>query len=290
MIDWIKRRTLFQFFFSILQNSWFAGFIQGEIWTGKSKYLCVPGLNCYSCPAAWGSCPIGSLQTVIGTAKYQFSFYVTGTLALFGVIFGRFICGWFCPFGFVQELLHRIPTSKHIINGRYLKYIKYLVLIVFVIIMPIFVVNIAGMGDPWFCKLLCPAGTLEGAVPLLAVNKPLRQAAGLLFDWKITILIVILLLAVFIYLPFCRFLCPLGAIYGLFNRISFVSLNVNKQKCIDCGLCAQVCGMGVDPCKNSASPECIRCGKCVSSCRQQAISLNIMPGEACMPVNGNNVN
>lgn len=271
----LNKRLIIQLLASIGQNSWFTGFVQGRIWTGKSKYLCVPGLNCYSCPGAWGSCPLGSLQAVIGAAQYQLSLYIGGMLTLFGVVFGRFICGWLCPFGLIQDLLYKIPGPKYHFRGTYLRYLKYVLLLVLVILLPLLLVNKIGMGDPWFCKLICPVGTLEGAVPLLALNPSLRQAVGMLFVWKLVVLVFIILLAVITYRPFCRFLCPLGAIYGLFNKISFVQLVVDKSSCVACGTCSQVCGMGVQPTLNSTSSECIRCGKCVSNCSQRALKLSL---------------
>ncbi len=128
----------------------------------------MPGLNCYSCPAASGACPIGAFQAVVGSSKFSFSYYVTGFLILLGVLLGRFICGFLCPFGWFQELLHKIPTKK--LSTRKLKplrYLKYAVLLVMVFLLPAFLVNDVGMGDPFFCKYLCPQGVLEGGYPAL---------------------------------------------------------------------------------------------------------------------------
>ena len=137
--------------------------------------VCVPGLNCYSCPAASGACPIGSFQAVVGSSKFRFSYYITGILILLGVLLGRFICGFLCPFGWFQELLHKIPTKKFSTKRlRPLTYLKYIILVVTVFLLPLLVVNELGLGDPYFCKYLCPQGVLEGAIPLSLVNSGIR--------------------------------------------------------------------------------------------------------------------
>ena len=105
-------RSLIQAAATLLTNIHLPNFLKGGIYQGKGKAVCVPGLNCYSCPAASGACPIGSFQAVVGSSKFAFSYYITGFLILLGVLLGRFICGFLCPFGWFQELLHKIPTRK----------------------------------------------------------------------------------------------------------------------------------------------------------------------------------
>ena len=206
---------------ALLSNLHLPNFLKGEIYRGAGKTVCVPGLNCYSCPAASGACPIGALQTVAGSAKYGFSYYITGTLILLGVLLGRFICGFLCPFGWFQELLHKIPTKKFSTKKlKYLTWIKYAVLLVTVFLLPALAVNDVGMGDPFFCKYICPQGVLEGAIPLSVVNSGIRSALGALFAWKFSVLIAVTAVSVFFYRPFCKWLCPLGAFYALLNKVS----------------------------------------------------------------------
>ena len=258
---------------TILTNIHLPNFFKGEIYRGDAKTVCVPGLNCYSCPGAAGSCPIGAFQAVVGSSKFKFSYYVTGILILLGVLLGRFICGFLCPFGWFQELLHKIPSPK--LSTRKLKplrYLKYGILLVMVILLPMVVVNELGMGDPFFCKYLCPQGVLEGAIPLSITNEGIRTALGVLFSWKAFVLLAVILGSVFFYRPFCKWLCPLGAFYALLNRVSLFQMKVDKDKCVSCGACAKACKMDVDVTKQPNHAECIRCGMCMKSCPTHAIS------------------
>lgn len=259
---------------TLLTNIHLPNFVKGGIYQGKGKAVCVPGLNCYSCPAASGACPIGSFQAVVGSSKYKFSYYITGFLILLGVLLGRFICGFLCPFGWLQDLLHKIPTKK--LSTKKLKpltYIKYAVLLFAVVLLPVLIVNDLGMGDPYFCKYICPQGVLEGALPLSAVNEGIRSALGKLFSWKLVVLISVVVLSVLFYRPFCKWLCPLGAFYALFNKVSLFGMKVDEHKCVSCGKCAKVCKMDVDVTKTPNSTECIRCGKCISACPTDAVSF-----------------
>lgn len=273
--EWPRHR--FQALWALLTNSYLIGFVQGKIYKGKLKNLCVPGLNCYSCPGAVGSCPIGSLQAVIGNWNFKFAFYVAGFLVFVGALIGRFVCGWLCPFGLVQDLLHKIPFPKKIKTFRgdkLLRKLKYVILAVFVILLPLYLVDIMDQGSPYFCKLICPAGTLEGGIPLVLLNKSMRRAIGWLYVWKNVLLAVAVLLSILIYRPFCKYICPLGAIYSVFNPISVFKYRVDKNKCTQCGACAKVCKMQVNPSKTPNHPECIRCGQCKKICPTGAITAN----------------
>ena len=267
-------RTWVQIGFAALSNGYAAGFLGGNIYKGTLKFLCVPGLNCYSCPGALGSCPIGAFQSVLASRGYQFAFYVSGFLIFFGAVLGRLTCGWLCPFGLVQDLLHKLPfprKRKLLPGDRWLKFLKYAVLAGFVIILPLTVLDIVGQGQPWFCKFICPSGTLFAGIPLVAANPPLQAALGWLFTWKAAILVVLLLLSLWVYRPFCRYLCPLGAIYGLFNPIALYRFRVDADKCTHCGACQQVCSFHIPVPEHPNSPDCIRCGACLRACPHGAI-------------------
>ncbi|MBQ6364641.1 MAG: 4Fe-4S binding protein [Lachnospiraceae bacterium] len=277
-LQWDKirptKRRLIQLYAALLYNAHLRGFVDGEIFQGKSKALCVPGFNCYSCPGAIGACPLGSLQNALAASGRHAGFYMYGILLLFGLTLGRTICGWICPLGLIQELLYKVPTYKLKKNRitHALTYLKYVLLAVFVIAIPLWHGLREGMAVPGFCKYICPAGTLEGAVGLLSNPKNADYFAmlGPLFTRKFVIMLIIGTACVFIYRSFCRFLCPLGAIYGMFCRIALTGVRVNEDLCTHCGACVRTCQMDVH---HVGDHECIHCGKCMNKCPQKAISL-----------------
>ena len=257
---------------TLLTNIHIPNLLKGKIYQGNVKTMCVPGLNCYSCPAATGACPIGAFQAVVGSSKFKFTYYITGFFILLGVLLGRFICGFLCPFGWFQDLLHKIPGKKlSTAKLKPLRYLKYVILVVFVILLPAFVTNSLGMGDPFFCKYICPQGVLEGAIPLSLANSGIRAALGHLFTFKFTILALFIILSILFYRPFCKWICPLGAIYSLFNKVSFLKIQVDHEKCVGCQKCSRVCKMDVNVVDTPNHPECIRCGECMKACPTDAI-------------------
>ena len=233
----------------------------------------MPGLNCYSCPGAVGACPLGALQNAVASSAKRPAFYVVGLLLLFGLLLGRVVCGWACPFGLVQELLYRIPSPKLKKNRvtRRLTWLKYGILGVFAIGIPLW----SALKDaalPAFCKYLCPAGTLEGALGLLLhpANADLRDLAGPLFWFKIAVMAAILIACVFVCRAFCRFLCPLGALYGLLAKLALLGVKLDRSRCTDCGACVKVCPMDI---RTVGDRECVHCGKCADVCPEKAISF-----------------
>ena len=269
-------RLIVQACFAALSNGYIKGFSQGQIFEGATKYVCVPGMNCYSCPGALGACPIGSLQATLNSRDYKISMYIVGLLVIFGTVLGRFVCGFLCPFGLVQDLLYKIPFVKKIrrLPGeKFLRYFRFFFLAVFVILLPAFVADFTGLGEPWFCKWICPVGTLEGGIPLVLLNSAMRGAAGFIFRWKLAILILTLFSSIIIYRPFCRYVCPLGAIYGVFNKISFYRFKIDTEKCTKCGACQKACKLDIPVYENPNSADCIRCGECKNACPYSAIHL-----------------
>ena len=277
IINWFKahritKRKLIQLYAALLFNANLKGFATGQIYTGSLKSICTPGLNCYSCPGASGACPLGSLQNALAASKKTAPYYIFGILMLYGLLLGRWICGFLCPFGLIQELLHKIPTPKLKKNRftRILSYLKYVILVFFVFIVPLAYAT-RNFPLPAFCKYICPAGTLEGAMGLLSnsVNESYLRMLGPLFTWKFALMVSFLVACVFIFRFFCRFLCPLGLIYGFFNKISLVGVKLDKKSCTDCGICINKCKMDI---RHVGDIECINCGECIDSCPTNAIS------------------
>ena len=277
------KRKIMQLYFGLLLNANLKGFITGNIYQGKSKIICAPGINCYSCPGAVGACPLGSLQGSF-SAEHSTIYYVGGILLLYSILFGRMICGWVCPFGLIQELLYKIPTPKLKKSPvtRLLSYLKYVILVFFVFIIPI-MYAFRDIPLPAFCKYICPAGTLEGGIGLLSnkVNASYFSMLGPLFTWKFLLMVSIILGSIFAFRCFCRFLCPLGGLYGLFNKISFFGVGVQESKCTQCGLCVSHCKVDIH---HVGDQECISCGECIDVCPTKAISwkngvVSLLPNE-----------
>lgn len=272
-------RKLVQLAVAALYNANFMGFKTGALYRGDLKRFCAPGLNCYSCPGAVAACPLGALQMAINKFPGAPFVYVLGFLILAGALLGRAICGFLCPFGLIQELFHKIPTPKIQKSRvtRNLTYLKYIVLALFVFALPHI------LGSPAFCRWICPAGTLEGALPALITNPTLFQMAGWAFILKVTLLVAAVVLSVFMFRPFCRFICPLGAIYSFFNKIAVFGVKLDKAKCVSCGSCARHCKMDV---KIVNDRECIRCGECAKTCPTGAIKISIGGKQNVKKVNG----
>jgi ferredoxin-type protein NapH len=278
-MDFIRKWV--QALFFLITNGYWNFPVTHGIYQGPLKVICSPGLNCYSCPAATSYCPLGALQQLIAGVRLSLEngqifvgFYVVGAMGAIGGFVGRMVCGWACPFGLFQELLHKIPSPSFGI-WRPLRWIKYGLLLFMVILLPLFVVDEFGFGHTWFCKYLCPAGTLEAGLPLLILQPGLRDSIGLLFYNKLFFLILFIVWSVVASRPFCRTACPLGAFYGLFSKVKLVKLRLDLQKCTNCEACHPVCPMGVRFNESPEDMDCISCLACSKACSFDAISLEV---------------
>ncbi len=276
-------RRIIQYLFALMANSYWMFPWKTAIYQGALKRICFPGLNCYSCPAAVTSCPLGALQNFLATLRISlssgqlhFGSYVLGTIGLAGAWVGRMPCGWICPFGLIQELLFSC-SSRRFSLWRPLRWGPYFFLGLFVIILPLTVLDSMGYGTTWFCKYICPAGTLEAGLPLVWMKPDLRRALSWLFVHKLVVLFVILGASVIFSRPFCRMLCPLGALYGLMNRFSWLRLNFDETRCVRCKACMTICPTEVsffDGRDNINSAACVRCLRCVSICPTKAVGMD----------------
>jgi polyferredoxin len=269
-------------------NAYLPNWLKGEIFQGGIKGVCVPGLNCYSCPSAIGACPLGALQNFMGALRFnlsvgirQFGVYVVGFLAGIGSLVGRASCGWVCPFGLFQEIVHKIPSRKFRIP-KPLTYMRYVITVVFVFALPLLLVDSFGYGQTWFCKWICPDGTLIAGIPLSILNAGIRSQ--LAFMWKTAVLALFLVWMVFSMRPFCRTTCPLGAIWGLFNKASLFRLTVDARTCTSCRKCVKACPLDIEVHKRPNSPDCIRCLKCLDACAVGSLGYEFLKAKAPAPV------
>ncbi len=273
---WIQVTWLF------LTNSYLLFPWTKTIYQGTLKSVCCPGLNCYSCPAATFACPIGALQNFMATirpsvaaARYHFGLYVIGFLGMIGSVVGRMACGWACPFGFLQEMVYKIPFKKFHMP-KILSYGKYVSLFLFVFLLPLIFVDTFDFGETWFCKYICPAGTLEAGIPLILLQPQLREQIGSLFYFKLAIMSIIIIAMILFKRPFCRILCPIGAFYSLFNKVSLFRMDVDTERCIECDACQMVCPMDIRIYEDPNHSDCIRCLECAHVCGTGSISYGFI--------------
>ncbi len=275
-------RKAVQFAALLGTNLHFSGWVTGGIFTGLSKMFFIPGLWCYSTPSSVLACPAGSLQAILaspmilgalssGKPEALALLAPIGFIAAVGLSSGRLACGWVCPFGLVQELLNRLPLHRIRVPEGF-RPLKYAMLFLFVLLLPLFLRGSPGApGDPWFCKAVCPAGTALAGWPLVSMDNAGLFRTGFLFIWKSSLAVVVIVLAASVQRPFCRYLCPLGAGWGLLGKVSVLRMRVSDA-CVRCGRCESVCPMGIGIWKAPSSPECIRCMRCVGECPVKAIS------------------
>jgi len=291
-----KLRKIIQIISLLLVNSNFKTFFTGNLYQGSLKRLCIPVLNCYSCPLAVLSCPVGLMQQFLARSLRQGLngfLYVFGIVASMGLVLGRFFCGWICPFGFLQELLYRGRKSE--VGGRKSEVgsqkieergkrkedsgkeiwkmlfgvLSVIFLFGFVLILPWLITNRWGLGSAMFCRYICPAGTFEAGIWGAFKGYAVLTPALIL---KIFIFLLVFYFSIKIFRFWCR-VCPLGLLLGFFNKISFLKL-YNNEKCNNCLICRRVCPMGIDMPENINSIDCIRCKRCVDACPQRSLSLS----------------
>lgn len=261
------KRHLTQLCASILYNGKFFGVSANVLNTDK---LCVPGLNCQYCPGAIAGCPLGTLQSIFAGDFLRLPFYLIASILLFALLLGRIICGWLCPFGLFFDLLYKLPSPKLKKNNLTAKltYLKYIIFAIFIVLIPGYMFFSKGQNFPAFCEELCPNGLIN-AVLMMATN---TGFAFLYSDIKLVLALALIIASIFIFRPFCRFFCPLGAFYALFNKISAFAIQIDDSKCIGCNACQRTCLMD---CQKVGDRECIACGKCKNVCPTKAISLGV---------------
>jgi ferredoxin-type protein NapH len=227
--------------------------------------ICGPVFHCYACPLATFACPIGVIAQF--GAVQLFPFIAVGLLLTLGALFGSVICGWVCPFGLLQDLAAKVPVKKFKLPA-WSGYFRYVVLVVAVLAVPYFF----GEGHWLFICRVCPAGALEKAVPDMVSQAATGQSVVFPSGVKLSILAVFLV-AIFISIrPWCRVLCPLGAIFAFFNRFSVFSMKLDEYKCTKCNRCRTLCSYGIEPDITPNSDRCIRCLEC-TKCGPAALAV-----------------
>ena len=233
-------------------------------WGPEVKWLCDPVLSCHSCALSWFACPVGVFIHYSG--YHLFPYFAVGTVLLIGVFFGRLLCGWVCPFGFIQDMLHKIPTRK-IVLPRWTNNIKYFILLFMVFLIPYF------LGEETmysFCRI-CPASALQVTLPNIISNG--LQPLATITVVKFALLAAILLTVIFSSRAFCRIMCPIGALMAPLNLLSFWRVKPPTDSCISCAKCDKLCPTSVTPSSKiidveapNRSLDCVVCHECRDVC------------------------
>lgn len=224
--------------------------------------VCAPGFYCHGCPWATMACPLGVIVTSLRTGAGPVLVVALASIGLVGTFGGRLVCGWICPFGWLQDLLYKLRTRKFGLPSR-LRYVKYAVLAAFVFAGPYFLPNTRlSVCDA------CPSAFIESVIPYGFQIHWDREIPGILdgrFFLKAGVTLAVLLMSIVISRGFCRMLCPLGAMFGFFNRFSVFRYGLTHHKCAGCGACAKNCPVDIDPIKQMNDAECIKCYECTTT-------------------------
>jgi len=231
------------------------------VWLGPLglRMLWLPScvFHCYGCPLASFACPVGVVAGM--TALHVLPLLAIGVVAAVAAMVGSLVCGWACPFGFLQDLLARVPIPRLRIPS-WLGHGRYLVLAGMVVLVPYFY----GESHLLYICRLCPAGTLEAALPSVAGQAVRGQAIQWMSGWRLAVLGVVLGAALLTHRPWCTVLCPLGGFLSLFNRVSVLHLRFDAGRCIRCNTCRSRCSVGVKVDQAVNTSRCIRCLECTT--------------------------
>jgi ferredoxin-type protein NapH len=260
-----KKRTLIQALCLLFLHSSWAPLLAILRWNGSElKFLCNPVLSCHSCALAWFACPVGVFAHY--SAYHRFPYLAGGMVLALGFLIGRLLCGWACPFGFLQDLIYRIRSKKIELPG-WTSNVKYAVLFLMVFLFPWFL----GAETIFsFCRY-CPASALQVTVPDLIGGGELSVFGGI----KLAILAGVLALVLVAERGFCRVLCPIGALLAPLNFLSFWVVGVPKGECLECEKCNKACPTHVNPSSRiekginpNRALDCIVCHECQPACPQ----------------------
>lgn len=235
-----------------------------------------------------------------------FPWLAVASFLAIGVLLGKSLCGWICPFGFIQDLIDLIKVKKMEVASKThedMTLIKYLVLGIALFITGTFSVakllgahrsyeNAMGIFAYAPFTAVSPSETLFATLPKMVqgfsnsiVEKPVWEALAEvlnltpLFWVQFFILLGVLVFAAYVPRGWCKYFCPHGAIMAVLNRFSFMGLRRDPVKCVkgECRECVKACPMKVRilelPWEKFSDPECIYCLKCIDACPNKAIRL-----------------
>jgi len=243
---------------------------------------------------------VGDAFTVLQRMLYEqvFPWLPIASFVLIAVVLGRALCGWVCPFGFIQDLMAYVKKKHMEVSLRThqtMVNVKYFILGATLFISASLAASLAmGVGEsyeraigifaPAPFNALSPSDTLFAILPRIILKVWLGAAVeSLLMSPLLWVRLVIMgafvVLAVYVPRSWCRYACPHGALLAVLNRFSFLGLKREPVKCTKdgCRRCVEVCPMKIRilelPWEKFSDPECIYCLKCVDECPTKAIRL-----------------
>lgn len=231
--------------------------------------------------------PLVGVGTMLSTHTLYKGLYWGLVTIILTIVFGRFFCGWLCPFGslhhFFSYLIHCRATMKnHLQLNKYSQWqrLKYMVLVVFLVM-----AATPGQAPILLTGLLDPLPFITRAVnlvllPILDSHAGITSINPRWYEtgWLIGatfLLFVLLNLAVPRF--FCRFICPTGALFGLVGRLSVFRIGKETIKCSDCKQCEKFCEGGCSPSTQIQTSECLLCCNCIDPCKDEVIDYRPTP-------------
>jgi polyferredoxin len=296
-----NKRLLFQLGFFLLFNSAFLGI--------PLLPLFVPVLECFSMPNKTTLCNYGILQRNLSFDWTVFPAIPLASIAmvlLFGAFLGRALCGWACPLGFFQDIVSSIMRFVKVQQRELSQKLHYLLssvkyIVLFVTLAVVSSVGIAYMlngilgkkyafslgicGKAPYC-LICPVPVLFVTVPSLVssvlLGSPLPQLP-ITFYIALAAFVAFLVASIATRRFWCRYMCPLGAMMGLFNRFSLLHIRKKPNACTTFCRghqkeCSKNCPMGLQVQRTqnpSSSGDCIMCYECAESCKSKGIEYKL---------------
>jgi polyferredoxin len=231
--------------------------------------------------------PLVAVGTILTThTLYRGLAWALATVVL-TIIFGRFFCSWVCPFGSIHHFVgfwgsRKKKTAQKIQLNKYrnAQRIKYFILIFFLVMaaFPSLAATLqTGLLDP------IPLVTRSFNLVLLPiVDKPVNfvSVAGRFYE-GVWLIFVMFLAAVLLNLViprfYCRFICPLGALFAVISRFAIWRIGKKQKDCINCKLCERACEGGCEPSGDIKIGECVLCFNCLDECKDELVSYQRQP-------------
>lgn len=191
------------------------------------------------------------------------------------LLFGRFFCGWMCAFGTLGDLLYLfsnkvLKISIHVNEkvDRVLKYIKYVILCFIIIAI-------------WSMKFIDTSSLSPwDAFGSLVTFRKLPDFSFVITEFTVGFLLLLTIIGASLFVErfFCRYICPLGAVFTIISKFRFIHIKKPTGQCGSCKACTKHCAMGIPLYQNDTvkSGECISCLKCIDICPRNNAHVTIM--------------